>query len=248
MKSLKLVAILSVAGMVAAAAHADVTPIGPFTGSPFENFEDLAPPGGYPGPYTILGGAARINDSLANTFVVATSVASAETNWENFFPYNGFLMGLIPTGWTVFEFDPPVARFGGYFGSAAIPPGGTITFKDSGGAVIGSLPITIPSMAWQWRGWQSDVAIARIEILADPTPGRPLVYDDLVIGTGAAPCYANCDGSTTTPVLNVLDFICFQTKYAQGDSAANCDNSTTEPVLNVLDFICFQSAYATGCP
>jgi hypothetical protein len=67
--------------------------------------------------------------------------------------------------------------------------------------------------------------------------------------TGApAPCYANCDGSTTEPILNVLDFICFQTAYAQGASSANCDGSTTEPVLNVLDFICFQTKYAQGCP
>jgi hypothetical protein len=62
------------------------------------------------------------------------------------------------------------------------------------------------------------------------------------------PCPPNCDGSTTPPVLNVLDFICFQTKFAQGDPAANCDGSTQPPILNVLDFICFQTSYAQGCP
>jgi hypothetical protein len=67
-------------------------------------------------------------------------------------------------------------------------------------------------------------------------------------GTGPAPCYANCDGSTTAPVLNVSDFICFQTKYAANDPYANCDGSTIVPVLNVSDFICFQSQYAAGCP
>jgi len=63
-----------------------------------------------------------------------------------------------------------------------------------------------------------------------------------------AGCYPNCDGSSTAPVLNVSDFICFQTKYAAGDPYANCDGSTTPPVLNVADFICFQTAYAAGCP
>src|SRR5205814_10055933 len=29
-------------------------------------------------------------------------------------------------------------------------------------------------------------------------------------------CYANCDGSTIPPALNVNDFICFQAKFAQG--------------------------------
>jgi uncharacterized membrane protein len=64
----------------------------------------------------------------------------------------------------------------------------------------------------------------------------------------ATPCYANCDSSTTAPVLNVNDFICFQSKFAAGDTYANCDGSTTPPVLNVNDFICFQTKFAAGCP
>ena len=61
-------------------------------------------------------------------------------------------------------------------------------------------------------------------------------------------CYANCDQSTTAPVLNVLDFSCFLNKFAAGDPYANCDNSTTPPVLNVLDFSCFLNKFAAGCP
>jgi hypothetical protein len=61
-------------------------------------------------------------------------------------------------------------------------------------------------------------------------------------------CYANCDNSVTPPVLNVNDFICFQSKFAAGDPYANCDGSTQAPVLNVNDFICFQGRFAAGCP
>ncbi len=64
----------------------------------------------------------------------------------------------------------------------------------------------------------------------------------------AAPCYANCDGSSVPPVLNVVDFACFLNRYAAGDSYANCDGSTTPPVLNVLDFACFLNQFAAGCP
>jgi hypothetical protein len=60
-------------------------------------------------------------------------------------------------------------------------------------------------------------------------------------------CYANCDGSTTVPFLNVNDFVCFQTAFAAGNSYANCDHSTAPPVLNIGDFVCFQSAFAAGC-
>jgi hypothetical protein len=61
-------------------------------------------------------------------------------------------------------------------------------------------------------------------------------------------CFANCDTSTTPPILNVADFSCFLAKFAAGDPYANCDNSTTLPVLNVADFGCFLTKFAAGCP
>jgi hypothetical protein len=75
------------------------------------------------------------------------------------------------------------------------------------------------------------------------------------VGTGSI-CYANCDGSTMQPILNVDDFTCFINEFAaasvlphaaQIDHYANCDGSTTPPVLNVDDFTCFISAFAAGC-
>ncbi len=60
-------------------------------------------------------------------------------------------------------------------------------------------------------------------------------------------CYANCDQSTSTPVLTANDFQCFLNKYAAGDTAANCDGSTSAPLLTANDFQCFLNAYAAGC-
>ena len=40
--------------------------------------------------------------------------------------------------------------------------------------------------------------------------------------TTANNCYANCDSSTLTPILNVNDFICFGNKFAAGCGANNC--------------------------
>ncbi|MFN0131479.1 MAG: GC-type dockerin domain-anchored protein [Phycisphaerales bacterium] len=64
---------------------------------------------------------------------------------------------------------------------------------------------------------------------------------------GIPPCYANCDGSSSFPVLNINDFICFLNRFAQGDSYANCDVSTIPPVLNVNDFVCFLNAFSAAC-
>jgi hypothetical protein len=60
-------------------------------------------------------------------------------------------------------------------------------------------------------------------------------------------CYANCDMSTTSPLLSVSDFACFINRFAAGEDYANCDHSTTPPVLNVLDFMCFIDKYVAGC-
>jgi hypothetical protein len=62
------------------------------------------------------------------------------------------------------------------------------------------------------------------------------------------PCYANCDESTNTPLLNVADFTCFLQKFSLGNAYANCDGSTSVPTLNVADFTCFLQKFAQGCP
>jgi hypothetical protein len=61
-------------------------------------------------------------------------------------------------------------------------------------------------------------------------------------------CYANCDCSTASPQLNVLDFNCFLNRFTAGATYANCDQSTSAPVLNVLDFNCFLNRFGVGCP
>jgi hypothetical protein len=86
--------------------------------------------------------------------------------------------------------------------------------------------------------------------LAPFPSGDGLPLGDGVIGftVEGQDCYANCDGSTAAPVLNVLDFNCFLNRFAAGEPYANCDGSTAAPVLNVLDFNCFLNRFGAGCP
>jgi hypothetical protein len=62
------------------------------------------------------------------------------------------------------------------------------------------------------------------------------------------PCYADCDQSTSGPVLSIDDFMCYMNLFASGSPGANCDLSTGTPALNVLDFVCFMGSFAGGCP
>ncbi len=72
-----------------------------------------------------------------------------------------------------------------------------------------------------------------------------LVVTGCTIGTPPPPCYANCDLSTSAPVLTANDFQCFLNHYASGDPYSDCDGVGG---LTANDFQCFLNAFAVGCP
>jgi hypothetical protein len=74
----------------------------------------------------------------------------------------------------------------------------------------------------------------------------PTGFTDIIALAQVAVCYANCDHQDSPPILNITDFICFQTKFAAGDPSANCDLSTSPPLLNVNDFVCFMAAFTSA--
>jgi probable HAF family extracellular repeat protein len=126
--------------------------------------------------------------------------------------------------------------------------------------IASSILPTAPSpgqMLNAYNDWAS-VSLPLAATLGPDAPASTFPSDELTVEGRAwieqnfpdppSDCYANCDGSTTPPILNVNDFICFQQRYAAGDSYANCDGSTSPPILNVNDFICFQTQFAAGCP
>jgi hypothetical protein len=57
-------------------------------------------------------------------------------------------------------------------------------------------------------------------------------------------CYANCDGSTASPLLTANDFSCFLNRYVNAESYADCDGVGG---LTANDFQCFLGAYVAGC-
>lgn len=54
-------------------------------------------------------------------------------------------------------------------------------------------------------------------------------------------CEADCDDDGS---LTILDFVCFQMLFDNGDEAADCNG---DGALNILDFVCFQTAFLQGC-
>jgi hypothetical protein len=123
-----------------------------------------------------------------------------------------------------------------YDGTSALPPETTYTFPHF--TLYGEHARGAPS----WTG-----------PLFMPRTWSGTIFYNL---RGEAPCYANCDGSTVHPVLNVDDFACFLNAIAEATLLpyheqvghyANCDRSTVPPVLNVDDLACFINEFALGC-
>ena len=157
---------------------------------------------------------------------------------------------------------------------APIAPIFTVDISLSGTAAGDSFDFGVLDFVSVWRSGMNGSFTTRVgeyldtggDSVPDGTPGRfgpdqdvpvpvppALFLVDFVDGvTGPATvritCYANCDGSSAAPALNINDFVCFQSKFAAGEEYANCDGSTAAPVLNVNDFICFQQKFAAGCP
>lgn len=157
----------------------------------------------------------------------------------------------------VFDLGRPagtIAITGGYVYRGAAIPGfaGSYVFADYGGQVWsfrynGSNITEFTSQSGAitsrpWAGFGEDNA-GEMYLCSLNSGNTGAVYKIVAL----AACYANCDGSTIPPALNINDFICFFNRYSAGDSYANCDGSTIPPVLNVNDFTCFTNAYASSC-
>jgi hypothetical protein len=114
---------------------------------------------------------------------------------------------------------------------------------------------------WDGHAWEplgAGIGGANVDSFAvfDDPRGRSLFVGEVLnVNGGIAPgiaqwvgcpnCYANCDGSTAPPRLNVLDFSCFLNRFAARDPYANCNGDAE---INTLDFSCFLGRFAAGCP
>jgi hypothetical protein len=138
-----------------------------------------------------------------------------------FIPANGdYYIAIAPNP------SRPKAQNGAFLWDTTGPSGTSAIEWAPNGAAAG-----LPMRGWQYAGGSTVFYTLRL--------------------TGACwvsqSCRANCDQSTTNPVLTSNDFICFLTQFAQGNSQANCDLSSTPPLLTANDFQCFLIQYANGC-
>ena len=80
------------------------------------------------------------------------------------------------------------------------------------------------------------------------TPSFQIICGDDGLNGSGRTCYADFDESTGPGVLDIFDYLAFQSLFLERDpQACDCDTSTGPAVCDVFDFICFQAAFAAGC-
>jgi hypothetical protein len=118
-------------------------------------------------------------------------------------------------------------------------------------------PVTFAGLTGKPGGQSLQFISGAWNELRDGGTNTPQDLPFILLGSRSSSCYANCDGSTAQPTLNIDDFTCFLNEFALAQALphaqqvahyANCDGSTGVPALNIEDFTCFINRYALGCP
>lgn len=164
-------------------------------------------------------------------------------------PAASFSNFIAPPGADPWGMDIQVAPFV-YTGGDLV-----ITIRHSGHQTPGTPRLFVDSVSNPF-GPVTECMGAASQTATAGAPDQSLPFIFRVRWTGPNICYANCDHSTSTPFLNVNDFVCYLNAFAAGMSMtpaqqqacyANCDGSSTPPILNIVDFVCFNNKFAVGC-
>ena len=133
-------------------ASAQITTVGPFTGTQSEGFE--SPPTGISScvPGRVFNATADLcrPQGLGIVISVGSNFACPLGPWSGTQLADGF------GGYCEYTFDTPAQRFGGRFGNNSGVNDGTAIFFDAAGNQLASLTIDAPATCtWTWNGWDA---------------------------------------------------------------------------------------------
>jgi hypothetical protein len=168
--------------LLAAVAHAQISPIGEFTGSTSEGFESFPNyNSGNVDALSVMAGTALFRSLPFGTNQLYIYEPGAGANWG--LGNNGFAgvhsgekgLGInlagVPCNAALY-FNAETFRFGGWFGTASITTNFlTVTFFDAADVQIGaSQSLSTNSGVLEWFGWQSNVGIMRVHFGGNEAP------------------------------------------------------------------------------
>jgi hypothetical protein len=147
-------------------ARGQITPIGPFTGSHFDNFNSYGGGGGGHAQLDIFNNFCLVRNTTQGGSLKIEF--SSERGGDLVVPRSSpTMMGQL--GISEWTFDFPIYQYGGWFENNSRFDDATVEFYDVNANLIGSVNATIPRLAqtWTWNGWQSTVPIKTVKIIGN---------------------------------------------------------------------------------
>ncbi len=177
------------AWLIGNAVQAQVTPIGPFTGTATEGFNVLPFDPSYQ-QYSIMGGLGLVRNIHPQGALKYEM--SSTRGGDTVTPRTGVTFGgqIGISEWT---FTQPLFQFGAYWENNSRFDGAVATFYDTANTLVATLNLNDPkdAQAWTWNGWQFDVPVNKFVITGNDTLFYSgfIWYDDAtaIFSTAAVP-------------------------------------------------------------
>jgi len=145
-------------------AAAQIAPIGPFTGTIFDNFNNDGQPGtgGKASVVVFSGFCTVVNTTQGGSLKIEFSSNLGGDQVDPRSPPAIFgQLGI--SEWT---FNSPVTRWGGYWENNSRFDDATVNFFDANNNLIGTMVADDKKAAqtWTWNGWQSTVPFTKVRV------------------------------------------------------------------------------------
>ena len=166
----------------AGAASAGITPIPSFTGQyqeSFENFNFSWTSGNVP----VFSGLASVHER-SNGSLIVTSSWSFNSVVR---PQTGTRFMGSPSSWVEYNFNTPMASFGGFFTTNSSVADGQAQFFLNG-ELLSTQPLAAPKGGqWAWNGWTSPTGFDAVRITSNYSSGGFIMQDSLQASAIPAP-------------------------------------------------------------
>ena len=165
-------------------AIADITAIGPFTGSASDTFNQYNEVMAVQ-TLDVFGGLGTISN-LAEDGAMKVEFSS-NFGGDQVWPISGMMMGQLGIG--QWDFNTPVTRFGGWWENNSGADDATLEFYDVNNVLIGEMiaNVSVSAQQWQWNGWESDTPISRIVVTGNGIINGFLWYENMQIDVVPTP-------------------------------------------------------------
>lgn len=179
MRRLIPLSVALIIGITSTTVSATITPIGPFSGTLHENFDEF-PTDTAVRSLTLFNGKGTITvEGTSNSIKLEFS---SQLGSDLVTPISRLMCGQL--GIANWEFSTPISRFGGYWENNSHADDATAEFFDANGVLFDTrvVPVSVTAQQWQWNGWDfGDTSVSKIRVTGNGLINGFIWYENMEI-------------------------------------------------------------------